>query len=88
MLKIKPFQLPECFTFKQNTMKKFIVMYHAPIAMMEQAASTSPEDRNKSMEEWMKWAANCGDKLVDMGTPLDGGVSLNPCARTSGATIR
>lgn len=35
------------------------------------------------MEEWMKWAANCGDKLVDMGTPLDGGVKL----KTDGSSI-
>lgn len=26
----------------------------------------------------MAWAAKCGDKLVDMGSPLANGVAINP----------
>ena len=59
-------------------MKKYIVIYHAPKDMMEQAAELSPEERKKEMESWMEWAQKCGDKLVDMGAPLMGGVKLSP----------
>ena len=30
------------------------------------------------MEAWMVWAQKCGDKLVDMGTPLANGTKLVP----------
>ena len=59
-------------------MKKFIVLYHAPVDAMKQTANTSPEDRAKGMEGWMKWAQKCGDKLVDMGAPLTNGQQLSP----------
>ena len=32
----------------------------------------------KGMESWMAWAAKCGDKLVDLGNPLEGGQKLSP----------
>ncbi len=59
-------------------MKKFVVIYHAPADAMEQTANTSPEDQAKGMEQWMKWAQKCGDKLVDLGTPLINGQQLSP----------
>ena len=57
-------------------MKKFIVIYHAPIDALQQTANASPEEMEKGMEQWMVWAQKCGDKLVDMGNPLMGGVKL------------
>ena len=59
-------------------MKKFIVIYHAPADAMEQTANASPEEQAKGMEGWMQWAQKCGDKLVDMGTPLSNGQQLSP----------
>lgn len=59
-------------------MKKFIVLYHAPIDAMKQTAKASPEEQAKGMEGWMKWAQKCGDKLVDMGAPLINGQQLSP----------
>ena len=38
----------------------------------------SQEDMQKGMEAWGVWAASCGDGLVDMGTPLMGGLKLSP----------
>ena len=35
------------------------------------------KEMEKGMEEWMVWAAKCGDQLVDLGTPLVGGVKLS-----------
>lgn len=54
-------------------MKKFIVIYHAPIEAIQQTADASPEDMKKGMEPWMQWAQKCGSKLVDIGSPLAGG---------------
>ena len=46
-------------------MKKYIVIYHAPMSAMEQMQNTPPEEAKKGMEMWMQWAAKCGDHLVD-----------------------
>ena len=62
---------------KTENMKKFIVIYHAPIDALQQTGNASPEEMEKGMEAWMTWAKNCGDKLVDLGNPLTGGVKLN-----------
>ena len=59
-------------------MKKYIVTYHAPAEALASMANVSPEEAAKGMEPWMAWAEKCGDKLVDMGTPLMGGQKLNP----------
>jgi hypothetical protein len=59
-------------------MKKFIVLYHAPIDAMKQTANTSQEEQAKGMELWMQWAQKCGDKLVDLGAPLTNGQHLSP----------
>ncbi len=64
-------------------MKKFIVIYYAPIDAMKQMASTSKEDQAKGMEGWMAWAKKCGDKLVDMGAPLMNGKALSPKGKST-----
>ncbi len=51
-------------------MKKYIVLYHAPVGAMEKMAKVSPEDAKKGMEPWMAWAKKCGTGLVDIGLPL------------------
>jgi len=57
-------------------MKKFIVIYHAPMTWQE-TDNSDPEEMKKGMELWMKWAKSCGDKLVDFGQPLTSGLKLN-----------
>ncbi len=59
-------------------MKKFIVIYHAPAEAMEGMANATPEEMAEGMKPWMEWAARCGSQLVDMGTPLMGGIRLSP----------
>jgi hypothetical protein len=59
-------------------MKKFIVIYHAPEDAMKKMASVPKEEQAKGMEAWMTWSQKCGDKLVDMGSPLMGGQGLSP----------
>lgn len=59
-------------------MKKFIVLYHAPMDAMQQMANVSKEEQAKGMEAWFAWSKKCGDKLVDLGAPLMGGQRVNP----------
>lgn len=59
-------------------MKKFIVIYHAPVDAMKRTAEVSAEDQAKGMEAWMQWSQRCGEKLVDLGAPLMNGQQLNP----------
>lgn len=59
-------------------MKKYIVIYHAPAEAMAQMADITPEQREEGMKPWMEWAARCGEQLVDLGTPLMGGLALSP----------
>ena len=57
-------------------MKKFMVIYHAPAAAMEQMKDMSPEDMKKGMEPWTAWMEKCGSSLIDGGSPLAGGLKL------------
>ncbi|MEQ8533303.1 MAG: YciI family protein [Imperialibacter sp.] len=66
-------------------MKKFLVIYHSPADAMEQTAGMSKEDQAKGMEAWMVWAKKCGDKLVDMGSPLMNGQALIPDGSSKGS---
>lgn len=60
-----------------KSLKSFLVLYHAPISSLKQMAKMSSEDKQKGMALWMKWAQKCGDKLVNMGAPIGGGVALD-----------
>ncbi|MFY9265646.1 MAG: hypothetical protein WAO61_09520 [Solirubrobacterales bacterium] len=57
-------------------MSRFLVLYTAPTDMVQQAMSMPSEEREATMAEWMKWAGTCGDRLVEMGSPLGNGASL------------
>ena len=57
-------------------MKKFMVIYHAPMDAMEQMGNVSPEEQAEGMKAWNAWADQCGDRMVDLGTPLAGGIKL------------
>ena len=52
-------------------MKKFLVLYMANAAEFEQMMQNStPEQRQKGMEAWMKWMGDNKASLVDGGAPL------------------
>ena len=57
-------------------MGKYVVIYHASTAVMEAMKNATPEDMQKGMEPWMAWAQRCGEGLVEMGTPLGGGLKV------------
>ncbi len=52
-------------------MKKFLVLYMANAAEFERMMQNStPEQRQKGMEAWMKWMGDNKASLVDGGAPL------------------
>ena len=57
-------------------MKKFVVIYRAPTSAFDAMKDATPEDMQAGMQDWMAWAARCGDSLVDMGSPLGSGQTL------------
>ncbi len=65
-------------------MKKFMVLYLAPVTAEEQMRmARSPEDQKKGMDAWMGWMNGLGSSLVDGGTPL--GMGANITASTTGS---
>jgi len=64
-------------------MKKFIILYYAPMDALQQTASATPEDQDKGMDAWMQWAKKCGNKLVDLGSPLMNGLQLLPGGKSN-----
>jgi len=67
-------------------MKKYIVLYTAPIEASEQMAKVPPEEQAKGMEAWMVWAKKCCNKLVDLGSPLMNGLELMPGGKSKNST--
>ena len=59
-------------------MKKFIVTYQAPIDATWKTQESTPEEMEEGMKAWMTWAEKCGNKLVDMGSPLGNAVTIRP----------
>jgi hypothetical protein len=59
-------------------MKKFLVLYHAPVESMEQTMNVTPEQQAEGMKAWMDWAKKTGSHLVEMGSPLMNGQTLRP----------
>ena len=58
-------------------MTKYIVLYHMPADAMANMPEQTPEQMQEAMKPWMEWAQNCGDALVDLGTPLANGQALS-----------
>jgi hypothetical protein len=52
------------------TMRKYLVLYRAPISSQEQMAKASPDQKKAAMDAWMAWSARCGSAIIDMGAPL------------------
>jgi hypothetical protein len=50
-------------------MKKFLVLYRAPISAQEQMSKAPPDMAKKGMEMWMEWGKRAASQIVDMGAP-------------------
>ena len=52
-------------------MKKFMVLYMAPVAAFEKAMKDfTPQDQKKAMDDWMKWMNANQKSIADGGAPL------------------
>jgi hypothetical protein len=51
-------------------MKKFLVLYKAPMSSFEQMKSATPEQQKAGMDAWMTWGKKAHGAIVDMGAPL------------------
>ncbi|MDN4475749.1 hypothetical protein QQX09_07760 [Demequina sp. SYSU T00192] len=58
-------------------MPKYVFIYHAP-PMPADAAPPEPEQVQEMMDAWYGWANSVGENLIDLGTPLSGGVHVEP----------
>lgn len=51
-------------------MRRYIVLYCAPLAVAERFAQATPEEAMKGMKLWGDWVEKMGTALVDPGKPL------------------
>jgi hypothetical protein len=65
-------------------MKKFLVLYKAPLASFEQMMKATPEQQKAGMDAWMAWGAKASKDILDMGAPL--GKSLKVTATGASPT--
>jgi hypothetical protein len=61
-------------------MKKYLVLYRAPVSAREQMAKGTPEQQKAGMEAWMAWAKRAGSAIVEMGSPLGDTATLGGAA--------
>jgi hypothetical protein len=54
----------------EGLMKKFLVLYLAPVSAMEQMAKATPEQAKAGMDAWFAWSQKAGSAIVDLGSPL------------------
>lgn len=59
-------------------MKKFLVLYKAPLASFEQMMKATPEQQKAGMDAWMAWGAKAAASIVDMGAPLGKTLKVTP----------
>src|SRR5215831_10028060 len=59
-------------------MKKFLVLYKAPLTSFEQMMKATPEQQKAGMDAWMGWGKKAGSSIVDMGAPLGKAVKVTP----------
>ncbi len=63
-------------------MSTFVFLYHAP-ASPSDAAPPSPEQMEAVMQQWGAWAGSVGDRMVDFGAPLAGGIRVSADGTTT-----
>lgn len=56
-------------------MSRYVFIYHAPMTPAD-ATPPTPEETQAVMGQWMQWAEKVGDRMVDFGAPLAGGVRV------------
>jgi hypothetical protein len=59
-------------------MKKFLVLYKAPIESFQAMMNATPEQAKAGMDAWMAWSKKAGSAIVDLGTPLGKALKVTP----------
>ena len=57
-------------------MKKYIVLYTAPLTAAERFAQVTPEQAQQGMQLWFNWKEKLGSGLVDMGQQLGNAMTV------------
>ena len=69
-------------------MRKYIVLYTAPITSAERFAQVTGEEAQQGMKLWFDWKEKLGSGLVDMGQQLGNAMTVTKSAITkSDSTI-
>jgi hypothetical protein len=58
--------------------KKFLVLYKAPIEQMQRQMQATPEQQQAGMDLWMQWSKKAASSIVDMGAPLGKSMRVTP----------
>src|SRR4051794_23478635 len=73
---------------QELAMKKFMVLYQAPISAQEQMGKATPEQQKAGVDAWLAWAKKAEKSLVDLGQPLGNAQAVAKGGGTSkGTTI-
>jgi hypothetical protein len=66
-------------------MKKFMVLYRAPLASFDQMMKATPEQQKAGMAAWMTWMekAKSSGALVDPGAPLGQTLKVTPAGTSA-----
>jgi hypothetical protein len=59
-------------------MKKFLVLYKAPLASFDLMMKATPEQAKAGMDAWMAWGQKAAASIVDMGAPLGKSLRVTP----------
>lgn len=59
-------------------MKRYIVLYYAPLAVVERFAQVTPEQAAAGMQLWVDWSTRIGSGLLDPGKPLGNARRVTP----------
>jgi len=63
-------------------MKKFLVLYKAPVEAFAQMMKATPEQQKAGMDAWMAWGKKAASSIVDMGAPLGKALRVTPSGVT------
>ena len=64
-------------------MKKFLVLYKAPLTSFDQMKKATPEQQKAGMDAWRAWGQKAASSIVDMGGPLGQSLRVTPTGSTS-----
>ena len=67
-------------------MPKYVVLYTAPVSASQQMGNNDPAMAEQVMKAWNDWSAGVGEGMVDLGTPLGGGMKVTSSGSSEAGT--